>query len=76
MRGLRRNRNTLSTPDERDELQERDSSVRADLDLLFQLVNLLIIDQDHKTVAVEGLDRLRELLLRIDPAPARHFEAV
>ena len=57
MRGLRRNRNTLSTPDEQDELQERDSSVRADLDLLFQLVDLLVIDQDHEAVAVEGLDR-------------------
>ena len=34
-------------PDERDELQERDSSVRADLDL-FQLVDLLVMTRTMK----------------------------
>ena len=46
--GLAAEQNTLSTPDERDELKDIDSSVRADLDLLFQLVNLRSLSRTMK----------------------------
>src|SRR5215212_7562288 len=67
---------TRSASDERDQLQERDRGVWPDLDLLFQLVHLPVIEQYDEPVAVERLDSHLELSLGVYPAPRAHLETV
>src|SRR5215212_2869531 len=67
---------TRSSSDERDELQESDRSVRPDLDLLFELADLPVVDQDDEAVGVEGLYGQLELFFGVYPPPLAHPKAV
>ena len=69
-------KDTALPSDERRELQETDSCLRPQDDLLVQAVHLLVVDEDEEAVALECLGREPTLLLPIDIALRTWFPAV
>src|SRR5262249_17980572 len=62
----------LSAPDERDEPDEHDLGVAAELDRLVEVLDLPVADQHDEAVAVERVARRVRLL---DPVDARRAAA-
>src|ERR687897_1504868 len=67
---------TRSSSDEWEELQERDRGVWPDLDLIFELVDLPVIDQQDEPVTVECPFGQLELSFGVYLPPPAHPEAV